>query len=115
MGLEITKLPDGSEVVIADARLWFTAGKDRLVADGDPDAASLFSTPGKRIPRAEAERFGLVDAEATDEPEAAAEATQAEAPAEESAPPASEPQPEPAAPDAPAPKPKAKRRKGKTA
>lgn len=67
----------GSEpFVIANERLYLTADRDRVVAAGDPDAAVLFATPGKRIPRVEAERLGLLevdvpaaDTEEPDEPE----------------------------------------------
>ena len=42
-----------------DRRLWLTADRDRVVEEGDPDAAFLLGTAGKEIPDAEAERLGL--------------------------------------------------------
>lgn len=42
-----------------DRRLWLTADKDRVVEDGDPEAAFLLGTEGKEIPDSEAERLGL--------------------------------------------------------
>mgnify|MGYP001581696603 CR=1 FL=1 len=49
-----------SAYAIARQRLWLTAEGDRLVPDGDPDAASLFVAAGHRISRQDAERFGLL-------------------------------------------------------
>lgn len=49
----------GDKVTI-DRRLWLTKDRDRVVEDGDPEAASLYSTPGKRVPREEAEALGVV-------------------------------------------------------
>lgn len=60
--------------VTVTQRLARTAAGDRLVPDTDPEAASLFATPGKEIPAEEAERWGLVngalpaDGEAGQEP-----------------------------------------------
>lgn len=45
--------------VIATARLCRTED-DRLVPDTDPDARWLYCIPGMAIPRAEAERYGLL-------------------------------------------------------
>jgi hypothetical protein len=44
----------------ADRRLWLTADKDRVVEDGDPEAAFLYVTPGHIVPRPEAEKLGAV-------------------------------------------------------
>lgn len=60
--------------VVATQRLWRTSDGDRLVEDGDPDAATLFCVPGNRIPLDDAVRYGLVVAEpekveADDDPE----------------------------------------------
>lgn len=40
--------------------LWLTADRERVVAEGDPEAAFLFASAGKRISREDAERYGLV-------------------------------------------------------
>lgn len=48
--------------------LWLTADRDRLVAGDDPEAAFLFATPGKKISREDAERYGLVKAPAKKAP-----------------------------------------------
>lgn len=63
--------------MIADRRLWLTADRERVVEEGDPEAAFLFATPGKEISDADAEKYGLKPAKAK-----AAEAKQAE-PAED--------------------------------
>lgn len=39
-------------------RLYLT-NDDKLVKEGDPRAAFLYSTPGKEIPMVEAEKYGL--------------------------------------------------------
>lgn len=45
----------------ATERLWLTADKGRLVAEGDPKAAFLYAAAGDEIPDEAAERFGLID------------------------------------------------------
>ena len=57
--------------MIADRRLYLTADRERVVEEGDPDAAFLFVTPGKEVSDADAERYGL-------KPKAKAEAKQAD-------------------------------------
>lgn len=52
----------GEEYVEVDARLCLTEDGERLVPEGDPDARWLFCTPGQKIPRREAEKYGLIDA-----------------------------------------------------
>jgi hypothetical protein len=57
------KLTEHKEVVRdfeVDERLWLTADRERVVRDGDPEAAFLFATPGKRISAEDAKRYGLV-------------------------------------------------------
>ena len=49
-----------TSVVVATERLWLTAD-GRLVADGDPEAESLYCIPGNRIPLVEAQRVGLAE------------------------------------------------------
>ena len=53
-------------------RLFLTADKSRVVSESDPDAAFLYSTPGKDVPYDEAVAFGLVEAAPVDEPEVVA-------------------------------------------
>ena len=43
----------------ADRKLYLTADRDRVVEEGDPEAAFLFATPGKEISHADAEKYGL--------------------------------------------------------
>ena len=65
--------------MIADRRLYLTADRERVVEEGDPDAAFLFVTPGKQISDADAERYGLKPARA--EAKQADESDNKEAPA----------------------------------
>ena len=46
--------------VISDRRLWLNEKRDKVVEEGDPEAAELYATEGTRIPRDAAEKFGLV-------------------------------------------------------
>ncbi|MEO0589108.1 MAG: hypothetical protein AAFZ11_00960 [Pseudomonadota bacterium] len=46
---------------IAAQRLYLTADKQKLVADGDKAAATLYATPGTTIPESACGMFGLVD------------------------------------------------------
>lgn len=61
MGIEINK-PGTGETVEVDRRLWLTADRQRVVEDGDPQAAFLYATAGARVPRAEAEELGALPA-----------------------------------------------------
>lgn len=56
----VTEPDDDAGHVVATARLCRTED-DRLVLDTDPDARWLYCVPGQPIPRAEAERYGLLD------------------------------------------------------
>jgi hypothetical protein len=68
-------LDDGrQDVVTISERLWLTADRDRVVADGDPEAAFLLVVAGGELDRSEAERLGLVSAEPAADDEAAGEA-----------------------------------------
>ena len=60
MGVAINTAPSGGEYITAAERLYLTADGERLVGHGDPDARSLFCTPGKRVPLDQARRFGLI-------------------------------------------------------
>lgn len=76
--------------IIANERLWLTADGKRVVSEGDPEAASLLAAKGHNVPRAEAERLGLTEAQDTpvSEPEVAPVETETpaieESPAENS-------------------------------
>ena len=77
---KIDELDEVNRYVVARERLWFAADGVTVVADGDPEAASLFVSEGKRIPRADAVRLGLVKADKADkeqEKQAAAEVSEA--------------------------------------
>jgi hypothetical protein len=43
----------------AKQRLWLTKDGKRLVADGNPQATTLYAAPGDEIPDETARRFGL--------------------------------------------------------
>ena len=62
MGLKVTKLRDQKKekTVRADRRLWLTKDRQRVVEDGDPEAAFLLAAKGREIPEAEARRLGLL-------------------------------------------------------
>jgi hypothetical protein len=65
-GLEITKAAATGNVEV-DRRLWLTADKDKLVEDGDPKAAYLWASRGKKVHAADAERLGYVPTERPDD------------------------------------------------
>lgn len=56
--LEFVK-DSGTVMVEATARLCLTED-DRLVPEDDPEARWLYCIPGRMIPRAEAEKYGLL-------------------------------------------------------
>lgn len=64
-----------------DRTLWLTSDRDRVVEDGDPEAAFLLGTAGKEIPDAEAERLGIEPASK----KAQAEEKKADEPADKAA------------------------------
>lgn len=74
-----------TNVVTATARLCRTED-DRLVPESDPDARWLYCIPGQKIPRQEAERYGLLakadtaEAEAVDAGEGSGQETGASEP-----------------------------------
>ena len=69
MVLEITKDHEPQDLWVADRRLWLTADKSKAVEDGDPRAAFLLCTPGRSIPRPQAEALGLVKPPVVPKPE----------------------------------------------
>lgn len=58
MGFPIREEP-GQFVTVED-RLYLTTSRDRVVAEGDPEAAFLLAPAGGRIFRTEAVRLGLL-------------------------------------------------------
>jgi Rieske Fe-S protein len=72
-------------VYVTDRKLWLTADRERVVEDGDPEAASLLASKGKAIPDDVAKRYGLTGKPARPEAVEAAEvpaADDADPPAE---------------------------------
>ena len=61
MGFKITVAAAAHPAVIAEERLWLTADRDRVVKEGDDEAAFLLVGVGQRIPWADAVRYGLVE------------------------------------------------------
>lgn len=53
---------------ITKERLWLNRDKSAVVKDGDPDAAFLLASPGKEVPAADVERYGLDAPAAADKP-----------------------------------------------
>ena len=47
--------------MICTQRLYHTADKSKVVAEGDPNAAFLYAVPGDEIPETAVELYGLVD------------------------------------------------------
>jgi hypothetical protein len=77
MAFKVEKVSETSSSVVLGETLWLTADRDRVVPEGDPEAAFLLGTAGKRVAVEEAERLGLIKAgkakKAEDEPEEPAE------------------------------------------
>jgi len=86
--------------MIAAERLWLTASGDRLVGDGDVDAAVLFAAPGDEISDEDVAAFGLDELAVAEKPEPTPEPTPEPAPE-----PKPEATPEPKPESTPAPKP----------
>ena len=67
MALQIQLIePNNEPMVELQEKLWLTAN-GRVVKDGDPRAASLLGTPGKRVPKSLYDRLVLADDEETEE------------------------------------------------
>lgn len=47
--------------MICKQRLYLTADKAKVVADGDPKAAFLYAVPGDEIPESAVKLYGLTD------------------------------------------------------
>ena len=95
-GLNIETVEVTAMYVTVDARLWLTATRDRLVREGDPEAAFFYSQPGMRINYTNAIRYGLIPGDAPAEPGWDLDMEPEFEPAAElEAPPEPEPEPEP--------------------
>lgn len=62
MAFKVTEISEVSESVELGESLWLAADRETVVAEGDPRAAFLLATSGKRLSRDAAERYGLVKA-----------------------------------------------------
>lgn len=62
MAFEIKKISETSQSVEVGEKLWLKADRETVVPDGDPEAAFLLATPGKRLSLEDAVRYGLVKA-----------------------------------------------------
>lgn len=60
MALKVQKVSETSLSAELGETLWYTVDRSEVVPDGDPRAAFLLGTAGKRVPLEEAERLGLV-------------------------------------------------------
>ena len=74
MGLKINEVEAVDRWVEAGEALWFTEDHEELVSEGDPRAAQLFVSAGKRVSREDALRYGLVKADKADKEAAKAAA-----------------------------------------
>jgi hypothetical protein len=59
MGLSIHRDLPAPNALIVDRRLYLTAARDRVVEEGDPEAAFLLAAPGTGLPADMVARFGL--------------------------------------------------------
>ncbi len=66
MAFKATQQSSTEDWVEVEERLW-VSDDDKLVAEDDPKAASLFAIPGQRISVEDAEKYGLVKARAKGE------------------------------------------------
>lgn len=69
MALTVIEHPQMEPQFELDRKLWLTRDQSRVVEDGDPEAASLLGTKGKRIPMALAEKYGIKHGEPVRAPE----------------------------------------------
>lgn len=58
--LKINQLETVHRFVEAVDPIWLNADRTKVVAEGDPEAAFLFASPGKRISVEDAARYGLI-------------------------------------------------------
>lgn len=59
MAFKVEKVNETSTSYEVGETLWLNADRSKVVADGDPDAAFLLATAGKRLSVEEAELYGL--------------------------------------------------------
>lgn len=57
---KINELQDVHHYVITEEPLWLDSSGEKVVAEGDPKAARLLASKGKRLSRSDALRYGLV-------------------------------------------------------
>lgn len=50
-----------SNNIVAKERMWLTAGRAKLVGEGDPEAATLYAAVGTIIPASAVKMFKVVD------------------------------------------------------
>lgn len=60
--LKINQLEEVQRYIEVQEPLWLNADRSKVLAEGDPEAAFLLATPGKRLSIEEAERYGLLKA-----------------------------------------------------
>jgi pyruvate/2-oxoglutarate dehydrogenase complex dihydrolipoamide acyltransferase (E2) component len=68
MAITIRKENETMTHYVADSKMWLNADRTKVLEDGDPDAAHLFATPGKRISVEDAELYGLTNLEREENP-----------------------------------------------
>jgi pyruvate/2-oxoglutarate dehydrogenase complex dihydrolipoamide acyltransferase (E2) component len=59
MAIKVRRESETMAHYIADSEMWLNADRTKVLEAGDPDAAFLFATPGKRITVEDAELYGL--------------------------------------------------------
>ena len=99
LAVSLGLMPPSSGGWVADRKLFLTADETRVVEETDPEAATLWITPGKVVPRDQALKLGLMAEEPTaDIPDevgvAEAVGTELETETEDDGEPEPEPEPE---------------------
>lgn len=62
MAFKVTQISEVTESVEVGENLWLADDRETVVAEGDPRAAFLLATSGKRLARDVAEGYGLIKA-----------------------------------------------------
>ena len=60
MAFKVNEISETSESVELQENLWLAKDGETVVPEGDPSAAFLLGSVGKRLSREDAERYGLV-------------------------------------------------------
>lgn len=60
MAFKVTEREEAQHYVEVSERLWLAEDGETVVSEGDPRAALLLASAGKRLSREDAERYGLV-------------------------------------------------------